>query len=170
MKTLTLLGITSLMLLAAGCSTEEPTLPIDIPPGTFLTSLQLEDKFGQQSASFLQGEPVHFVLSVTNLTEEVVSLRFPDAQVFDFFVLDAQTKTALWQWSHDKVFAAAITEQVWQPDETKVFRIDWDQRMVDGRLLIAGEYRTQGVVTLVDIDAADTDSQFRSALIPLVIQ
>lgn len=109
------------------------------------------------SADTLQhGETITLKLTVTNLAQEDLLLRFNDTQFFDFFALpaappevdrnEARGQAQVWNYARDKGFAQVIQNVTLTPNEKMDYEIAWDGRDNQGRLL-AGDYYIGGTLT-----------------------
>ena len=65
----------------------------------FNTTLVLRDASGNVSNSFLMGQAIRFDLAIENQGAITATLQFADAQIYDFYVLDAGTRRVRWRWS-----------------------------------------------------------------------
>ena len=78
-----------------GSGDERPACQDDGTAGggvaTFSTTLVLHDSAGVATTNFVFGEAIRFDLEARNLSNQVVTLNFPDGQIYDFVVLDAST-------------------------------------------------------------------------------
>src|SRR5690348_11410137 len=75
----------------------------------FSTTLTLQDSNGAPTTSFAMGQAIQFDLGVLNQAAQSDTLSFTDAQIYDFYVLDANSSTVRWRWSADKTFAQTST-------------------------------------------------------------
>lgn len=85
------------------------------------------------------GEPVEFVLAITNPGVRPVTRKYSTGQIFEFRVADGVSQP-LWSWSNDQAFTQAITHQTFAPGETKTHRIVWDQKNDSGERVLFGFY------------------------------
>jgi hypothetical protein len=134
---------------------------------TFTTSLQLKDAGGLQKTSFRMGETITFVLSIKNNTSTQQTLSFPNAMMFDIIVLEPGTTRIIWLWSADKVFAQVLGGLSFNPQETKIFMEDWDQKDSINKVQVAsGVYDSQGIIVSDNVFSLNlTPNQFRSELV-----
>ncbi len=71
--------------------------------GTFSTTLVLRDSAGVATTSFVFGEQIRFDLEARNQSAQAVTLNFPDAQIYDFVVLDSDSARVRWRWSDNMI-------------------------------------------------------------------
>lgn len=81
-------------------------------------------------------------LTVTNVSQDKIELRFSSSQVFDFYVRRQavegsfnQPGSFLWNWSSDKVFAAVLSSISLQGGETVSYQVAWSGRDNAGNVL-----------------------------------
>ena len=120
-----------------------PPLPGDFD---FRTTLTLRDANGTESVRFVMGEPIRFDLEVLNRTNQSVTLQFPDAQIYDFYVLDTGTSRIRWRWSADKDYPQVITQLTFLPNSSKEYSVVWNGVLGDGTQLPAGSYVARGII------------------------
>lgn len=112
----------------------------------FSTTLALRDSSGAAATSFVMGEPIRFDLEIQNRANSSATLRFPDAQIYDFYVLDAAGSRVRWRWSDGMSFAQAATQLTFAPYSTKAYSVSWNGVLADGTQLPAGNYRARGAI------------------------
>ena len=112
----------------------------------FSTSLILRDSTGSTSGNFVMGEPIRFDLEIQNQSNIGDTLRFPDAQIYDFYVLDAAGSRIRWRWSDGMTFNPAPAQLTFAPYSTKAYSVTWNGVLADGTQLPAGNYRARGAV------------------------
>lgn len=113
---------------------------------TFTTLLALRDSTGALTNDFRFGESMRFDLDVRNRTGQTVNLVFPDAQIYDFVVLDAGSNRVRWRWSDGMAFAQVLTELVFDPLSSKSYSVLWNGVLGDGTQLPPGNYRARGAL------------------------
>ena len=116
----------------------------------FATTLVLRDSSGSATNSFVMGEPIRFDLEIQNGSNLSATLRFPDGQIYDFYVLDATGSRVRWRWSEGMAFTQTPTELSFAPYSTKAYSVTWNAVLADGSQLPAGNYRARGVITSND--------------------
>lgn len=107
------------------------------------TTLILRDKFSQESSHFTQGEPIEFVLTSTNTTNEPITLHFNSAQQFDFYIKPV-SDTEIWRWSDDMTFATALTSFTLPAHGTEEAAETWAQTLATGGNIPTGNYTAYG--------------------------
>jgi intracellular proteinase inhibitor BsuPI len=112
----------------------------------FSTTLVLRDSTGSTSTSFVMGEPIRFDLEIQNRANQTSTLRFPDGQNYDFYVLDAAGSRVRWRWSDGMTFTQAATQLTFSPYSTKAYSVTWNGVLADGTQLPAGNYRARGAM------------------------
>ncbi|KEO82189.1 BsuPI-related putative proteinase inhibitor [Tumebacillus flagellatus] len=83
-------------------------------------------------------EIVRIQLSWTNDSEVPQEVTFASAQRFDVAV--ERVGQVVWQWSAGKFFAQVLSTLVIQPGDSRVFKVEWDQRGFDHQLVPLGSY------------------------------
>lgn len=122
----------------------------DTTGSDFSTSLTLRDSAGAANTTFTYGQAIQFDLEVLNQSSQTDTLQFTDAQIYDFYVLDANTSTVRWYWSQNMTFAQTATSLTFAANSSKSYAVIWNGVLADGTQLPAGSYRARGVVTAVD--------------------
>jgi len=112
----------------------------------FSTSLVLRDSTGSVTANFVMGEAIRFDLEIQNRSNLSDTLRFPDAQIYDFYVLDAAGSRVRWRWSDGMTFSQTPAQLSFAPYSTKAYSVAWNGVLADGAQLPAGNYRARGVI------------------------
>lgn len=120
----------------------DPGLPGN---GVFVTSLTLHDASGVETTRFVMGEPIRFDIEGLNRDAQPRTLQFNDAQLYDFYVLDAGTNRIRWRWSADKAFPQVLTQLTFPPNSSKLYSVTWDGVLSDGTQLPAGSYLARGI-------------------------
>jgi hypothetical protein len=113
---------------------------------TFTTTLVLRDTAGAETYTFQRGETIRFELTVRNRTDTAVHVQFPSPLQGDYVVFNDGGNTPRWQASEGRVFAAVVTEVVFEPHESKIFAAEWNQETRNGTLLERGNYEARGVL------------------------
>lgn len=109
------------VVMAAGCSAEQPVKKGPIPKPTslhksvFINDVRLE--VATIKESFPASEIVPIRISVTNTGAKAVKLTFPTAQKQDFTAIDVKN-TEVWRWSAGQMFAQSVTEMIVEPGAT----------------------------------------------------
>jgi len=91
------------------------------------------------------GEPVSFSLEILNAQDKMLKLFFPTSKIYDFAVYDESGKE-VYRWSGNKLFTQAITRLVLKPRETKVFSLEWSQKVGLGEKAKPGKYQIMGEI------------------------
>ena len=112
----------------------------------FSTTLELRESTGSTSTSFVMGEPIRFDLEIQNRSNLNDTLRFPDSQIYDFYVLDATGSRIRWRWSDGLSFNQTPTQLAFAPYATKAYSVTWNGVLADGTQLPVGSYRARGVI------------------------
>lgn len=110
------------------------------------TTLELRDSSGTPSVSFVMGEPIRFDLEITNLDSTAKTLQFPDAQIYDFYVLDAGGSRVRWRWSQGMAFAQVNSQLLFTGNSSRSYSVVWNAALADGTQLPVGNYRARGVI------------------------
>ena len=105
---------------------------------------------GAATTSFTMGQAIQFDLGVLNQSSQPDTLQFPDAQIYDFYVIDANTTRVLWQWSQNMSFTQVATSVYFAPNSSKSYSVTWNGVLDDGTQLPAGSYRARGVIVAND--------------------
>jgi len=95
---------------------------------------------------FRVGEVLSFSLEISNTQDKTLKLFFPTSKIYDFAVYDESGKE-VYRWSRNKLFTQVITRIVLKPKETKVFSLEWDQKVgFGGEKAKPGKYQIIGEV------------------------
>lgn len=94
--------------------------PEPLPPDT-VTTLLLDVSFDAVS----EGAEVVLRFRVANPTDEAVTFEFSSGQRYDFAAYDGNGQ-ALWRWSADKAFLAALGSVTLQSGESLEFEEHWE--------------------------------------------
>ena len=156
-------------LCASGCEDDD-----DTRAAVLETTLTIQDSSGQESAAFVPGEGITFVLSVRNRTAQPRTITFPSGQLFNFIVLSENQGALLWKWSHGLIFTQAFWDLAFAPNETKTYTIVWDRLDNAGNPVGTGTYYTQGYLATVEenvnISGDFSPSQMRSEMSNFIAQ
>jgi hypothetical protein len=120
---------------------------------TFSTSLVLRDSAGAEVYRFKRTELVTLELTVRNRTDQPVTLQMPSTAGVEFLVFAEGGNTPRWRSNENKAFPAVVTQIVFQPNETRIFELDWTQETSDGTFLARGRYEARGVLANVGFPA-----------------
>lgn len=99
-------------------------------------------------------------LTLVNLSDEAVTLRFPTAQVYDFTLLrpdrndlpggdgdpNTPSDVLVWNWAHGRVFAPEEYSFTMEPGETRVMEERWSGVDNDGGPVGSGIYHLKATV------------------------
>jgi hypothetical protein len=119
----------------------------------FSTTLVLRDSAGMESYRFSRTELITFELTVRNRTDKPMTLQMPSSARAEFLVFTEGGNSPRWR-SHDgQTFPAVITPLEFQPNESKVFEVDWNQELRDGTFLGRSRYEARGVLANVGFPA-----------------
>ncbi|MDW7673633.1 MAG: BsuPI-related putative proteinase inhibitor [Bacillota bacterium] len=123
-----------------------PSVPSPRPMPSFSTRIigDLLYVLSTDRMLYRRNQPVRITLVKTNISDRPVTLTYPTAQRFDFYVRRGRTGPIIWQWSADRVFAQVVEQVVIQPGQSQVFRAVWDQNTNDGFHVGPGVYTILG--------------------------
>ena len=119
--------------------------------GTFSTNLVLRDSSGVATNSFVFGEQIRFDLESRNSSSQMVTLTFPDAQIYDFVVLPENSSEVIWRWSDNMTFPDVVTRLTFDPHSSKAYSVLWTGILADGTQLPAGNYRARGALVFDEL-------------------
>jgi hypothetical protein len=117
---------------------------------TFTTSLVLRDSSGAQATRFDQGETITFELTVRNRTNTTVRLESGHPPDSDFVVFDDGTDDVRWRHNEGRGIPLVVTPIVFAPRETRTFTVNWDQLLLNGTMLVNGNYEARGVIPFTE--------------------
>lgn len=115
----------------------------------FTTTLLLRDSSGAATYTFARGEPITFELVVRNRTTSTVSLESGHPPDSDYAVFDDGTERLRWRYNASRGLPVVVVPLVFQPGETRIFTITWNQVLDDGSMLGSGNFEARGVVPFV---------------------
>ncbi len=118
---------------------------------TFVTTLILRDSTGTEKYTFARNELITFELTVRNRTADAQTVNLATARSRDFYVFDDGEETALWNATHDQVFATVVTPLDFAANETKTMSFTWNQELPDGSFLEVGNYDARGLVAAIGV-------------------
>jgi len=137
----------------------------------FSTTLVLRDSTGSTSGSFVMGEPLRFDMEIQNRSNLSATLRFPDAQIYDFYALDAAGSRIRWRWSDGMTFNPAPAQLTFAPYSTKAYSVTWNGVLGDGTQLPAGNYRARGAIVADEFGGDPlVDGDLVSNMIPFTVR
>lgn len=96
------------------------------------------------------GEPVEISFRKRNISEMTQVLRYPSAQLFDFYI-SAADGTEIYRWSDVVDFVEIPHEIVLSPNEAETVDLFWRQATSAGRPVAPQTLTLWGVNTAVDI-------------------
>jgi len=139
---------------------------------TFQTTLSLKNSSGMTTSQFRSGELITFELTVLNRTDAPIKLQFPSMGGHaDFKVYDRGTDTQRFDWLANKLFAAVITDVVFEAHGSQTFTGTWDWVDTGGTTVPAGSYEAQGMWLPVPDPARPlTDADTRSPRVTLRVR
>lgn len=115
--------IVSGLVLVTSCAAGQNNIPEDIRVDT-LSSGNFEATFSIDPYITAGGE-IRLALEVKNIGDKEDTIIFNSAQMYDFWVTDAQGQE-LWRWSADKAFAQVIQEVSLSPGQGMGFAETYD--------------------------------------------
>ncbi|MEW6279584.1 MAG: BsuPI-related putative proteinase inhibitor [Candidatus Eremiobacterota bacterium] len=107
-------------------------------------------------ATFSRGEPIRVQLSVKNISDKPVTLKFDTTLEFDFVIqrelnmLFVDVPLDVWKYSAKSVPAPRPHVVTIPPGQEKVFTAMWDQRDSSGNPVKPGRYIITGTLNAVD--------------------
>jgi Intracellular proteinase inhibitor len=140
------------------CSSDGSGLMIgrDLDSGhgpAFSTTLVLRDSAGTVTYSFNRMEIITLEITVLNLTDTAMTVHLPSTAGSEFMVFADSGSTPRWRSNDGKVFLTIVTDLVFQPRESRIFSLDWNQEMGDGSFLPKGTYEARGMLPNVGFPA-----------------
>lgn len=122
----------------------------------FIVTLEAKKQDGSVSTSFSLGEPITFVLSITNRTDRSQTIHFGNSQRYNFLISRRDTGELVWEGDACTSFLAIIGQLDFAPKETKSFSEIWDQKIKLSELtstncvgpqVDASSYTSLGIIT-----------------------
>lgn len=110
-----------------------------------ITYENVELVLSTDKATYESGELVTIMLTVTNRGNSPLKLTFSSAQKYDFVV--TMRGEEIWRWSHDRMFAAVLTEITLAPSESVVYQEKWPQKDNQGEPVSPRRYQVVGALT-----------------------
>ena len=123
-----LIPVIFLLLVSACGVSNDPNIEPEVE-----LKLTVKDKFGQEEDTFTQGEDIEFILTITNHTEEKFIVPFPRLELRITTLLDIEILDTGGTFG-------GVSQLVVEPNETKVRRGIWDQKLLNGEIIPPGEY------------------------------
>jgi hypothetical protein len=118
----TMVAATALLALAA-CNGDDQVA--GVPGEDTVTEDNLRLQISTDRDDYEVGDAVHFRLKAENTGNDLLILRFPTGQRFDFQVTDQRGNT-LWSYSEGRVFTQAVGEVELAPGQTVEFSEEWE--------------------------------------------
>jgi hypothetical protein len=152
--------ITLLLILAgAACQLQAGEIPAKLSPGfvgvgrvPVVKSAKMCDRLKVElevpQSEYRLGLQVPMTLSITNTSQQPVTLRFSSGRRYDFVV--SQGGNEIWRWSYGMAFTQAFTSTEIAPGRTVSYTGYWSQQDNDGHAVPAGTYQVTGTVTTMD--------------------
>lgn len=161
MKVYPVLLFTTLLVVVAdvACQLQAGEIPAKLSPGSVgvgrvpvVKSAKMCDKLKVElevpRSEYRLGLQVPMTLSITNTSQQPVTLRFSSGRRYDFVV--SQGGAEIWRWSHGMAFTQAITSMEIAPGRTVSYTGYWSQQDNDGHAVPAGKYQVTGIVTTME--------------------
>ncbi len=160
-RVLAIAGCAALLLGTSQCQT---TSTNNVNGPVFVTSVTTLDANNQPASSFSQGQSVTFQLSVRNRSHSAQTLWFNTAQQYNFVVVTAGTSNVAWYWSAGQLFTQGFTSLTFQPGQTQLFTVSWNQANTLGQLVSIGSYEVVGGVTYFNTSGASNPANNSDAM------
>lgn len=96
------------------------------------------------------GEPIEISFRKRNISNETQILRYPSAQLFDFYISGANGNE-LYRWSDVVDFGGIPHEMILAPGEAETVDLIWRQRTSNGQPITPQQLTLWGVNTAVNI-------------------
>ena len=87
-------------------------------------------------AIYSPGDVIEMTLEISNQTNEEITLRFKDAQRFDFMIEKDGVK--LWRWSDGRMFAQLLGEERLSPGKTITYTVRFEGKLNVGVFRVTG--------------------------------
>lgn len=120
---------------------------ITLCQGPFIASpLQLILSVRADKETYQMNESIHVIVSVTNVAKESAIVFFPDSQIADYRIRDANNQT-IYLWSQNRFFFPAETSLLLLRNKTiSILTDDWNQTDNGGNQVPQGFYRLEGAI------------------------
>ena len=106
-------------------------------------SPQIGVRLSTDKHMFRAGEPITFTLSLFNHTSEPLTLRFRNAQRYNFLIENEAGKL-VWRWSDGKMFAQMLGQVVLGPENPEVVYTEtYTGQLAPGRYTLTGKLTDQ---------------------------
>lgn len=105
---------------------------------------KLDAKMLTEETGYALGSPVELKMEIKNISEEVINLKFPTNQRYDFFIF--KKGDLVWRWSYDKPFEEVHGSVELRSGESLAFTETWDTAKLEEKHP-GGEYQLVGVLT-----------------------
>ncbi|MCG9968060.1 BsuPI-related putative proteinase inhibitor [Pelotomaculum terephthalicicum JT] len=115
---------------------------------------------------YRRGEDVVITLVKTNVSGRNVTLRYRNAQRYDFVARRGQTE--IWRWSRGRSFAQVASNVTLRSGSSQTFQVTWNQRNNRGQQVAAGDITIEGynVARGFENVAVSVNIRIRSAVEP----
>lgn len=100
--------------------------------GQLSSELLVEDKFSQESTTFISGEPIEFDMRITNGSDSPAKLGYDGCPLIRFVVFDARSRNVFDSLPDGTPCTTLLRFIDYAPRETKEFKLEWKQTRSDG--------------------------------------
>ncbi|MDF9409575.1 MAG: N-acetylmuramoyl-L-alanine amidase XlyA precursor [Pelotomaculum sp. PtaB.Bin013] len=118
--------------------------------------------------TYRQGEDIVITLVKTNVAGRNITLRYRNAQRYDFVVRRSPEQTEIWRWSRGRSFASVASSVILRPGSSQTFQVIWNQKNNRGQQVATGTVTIEGfnVAEGYENEAVSVNIQIRSAVEP----
>lgn len=127
-----------LSFLVLGILQAEVPVQTDKKPSPILFSVSTDRN------EYVLGQNVRLILTIANQIDINHTLSFRTSQQYDFIIKHEDQE--VWQWSHGRFFAQALTQLHIKSHEVKIIHASWDQKDLIGQQVHPGTYTLLGIL------------------------
>jgi len=119
-------------------------------------------------STYRRGEDIVITLVKTNVTGRNITLRYRNAQRYDFVAKGSPGRSEIWRWSRGRYFASAASNVILRPGGSQTFQVIWNQKNSRGQQVATGPVTIEGfnVAAGYEKEAVSVNIQIRSAVEP----
>lgn len=117
-------------------------LPSPLPAQPASAPLQVE--VTTDRPAYTVGAAVTFTFTVTNPSDDPVTITFPSSQIYDIAVTPPAGGAPVWRWAQGRTFLTVITTRTIPAGGRLSFTERWDQRNLVGLQVLTGVYAVTG--------------------------
>lgn len=146
-----ILLLSTISLVACGTNNESSDKDVNQQNEQDSANMDVDEMLSFSASSEKEKDMVRFELTLRNETEKDVTLTFPSSQKYEIIV--SKDDTIVYQYSKDKMFTQAITEEIIKSNEELVLEEEWQY----DQSLASGEYDVEIHLLVTEVNEEKVD-------------